>query len=115
MGVGLWLISVLMSLKQGQYFPFCKFGLDVRLFWLERDGLFTCVASAVLDTWKVVLPDTILGFDGSCVLVPCHFTISEQMFQDLLNCGNRAIRWGRVPDRPTVIISPVAPSQVPNP
>lgn len=84
--------------------------MEVCFFLLEREGLFTCLASGVLNTWTVVLPKAILGLHGSCVLVPCHFTIPEQRTQDLLNCSNRNAWWVRFLGGPAV-----APSQVPNP
>lgn len=109
MGVVLWLISVLMSLEQGQHFPFCKFWVDVCLLWLETEGLFTRVASGVSDAWNVALPDAVLGLHGSCVLVPCHFTIPKKL---QLSCSNRDFWRVRVLDG---VGSRDASSQVLNP
>lgn len=79
---------------------------------LETHGLLTGVASVVSDTGGVVLPKTVRGVAGSCVVVPCRLLIPEQHLRDGLNCSNSDLRWTQVrgvgtPDGPV--------SQVPDP
>ncbi|XP_029700730.1 sialoadhesin-like isoform X1 [Takifugu rubripes] len=76
MGVGLWLISLLMSLQQ---------------------------AGVSNGIWNLELPDAVLGFYGSCVMVPCRFSVPEQMNPDLLSCSNGGIWRARAIGGPLVI------------
>lgn len=70
------------------------------------------VAPGVSNTWNLVLPDAVLGFYGSCVMVPCRFSVPEQMNQDLLSCSNGGLWRARAIDGPFVIGPNVALPQV---
>lgn len=74
---------------------------------------FNCVASGV--PWDLVLPDALLGIHGSCVVVPCRFTVPEQLRKVLLNCSRGGIWRTRSMDGPFVIGPDVKSPQVAEP
>lgn len=42
-------------------------------------------------TWGVTVPRSILGIDGSCIIVPCHFEVPKQEEANIQNCSDGGI------------------------